>query len=75
MSQEQLADLMSYERSRISRLELGQTAITVDILLTIANALEVSIFSLLPIQVRLKEETLATAESSCPSNPTGTTPL
>jgi transcriptional regulator with XRE-family HTH domain len=55
-SQQQLADRMNYERSRIGRLELGQTAITVDILLVIANALQVDIHSLLPVEVRLKRE-------------------
>jgi len=55
-SQQELADRMNYERSRIGRLELGQTAITVDILLVIANALQVDIHTLLPVEVRVKQE-------------------
>ena len=53
-SQQELADRLGYERSRIARLELGQVAINVDTLLLIANALEVDLFSLLPIEVKIK---------------------
>ena len=70
LSQQDLANLMNYERSRIGRLELGQTAITVDILLTIANALEVDIHSLLPVQVRVKTETVTTEQFQCQSKMT-----
>lgn len=65
LSQQELANLMNYERSRIGRLELGQTAITVDILLTIANALEVDIHSLLPVEVKVKTETVTTERFQC----------
>ena len=54
LSQSQLADRMGIERSRVARLELGQTAINVDLLLSFANGLEVSIYSLLPIEVVIK---------------------
>jgi transcriptional regulator with XRE-family HTH domain len=53
-SQQELADRLGYERSRIARLELGQVAINVDMLLLIANALEVDLFRLLPIEVKVK---------------------
>jgi len=66
LSQQDLANLMNYERSRIGRLELGQTAITVDILLTIANALEVDIYALLPVEVKLKKESVSTEYITCP---------
>jgi len=65
-SQQELADRMNYERSRIGRLELGQTAITVDILLVIANALQVDIHSLLPVEVRLKTEVVREQQITCP---------
>lgn len=66
-SQQELADRMNYERSRIGRLELGQTAITVDILLVIANALQVDIHSLLPVEVRVKQELLREQWIASPS--------
>lgn len=66
LSQQDLANLMNYERSRIGRLELGQTAITVDILLTIANALQIDIHTLLPVEVKLKKESVATEYIPCP---------
>jgi transcriptional regulator with XRE-family HTH domain len=74
LSQQDLANLMNYERSRIGRLELGQTAITVDILLTIANALEVDIHSLLPVQVKVKTETVATEQFQCQPKMTDSMP-
>lgn len=70
-SQQELADRMNYERSRIGRLELGQTAITVDILLVIANALQVDIHSLLPVEVRLKQELLREQWITSPSPVSG----
>lgn len=66
-SQQELADRMSYERSRIGRLELGQTAITVDMLLVIANALQVDIHTLLPVEVRLKTEVVREQAIACPT--------
>lgn len=62
LSQQELADRANYERSRIGRLELGQTAITVDMLLILANALEVDIYSLLPVEVKLKTESTLQAD-------------
>lgn len=79
LSQLQLADKIGYERSRIGRLELGDTAISVDTLLAIANALEISIYSLLPIDIRLKSDPIppeqfkchsaSSVMMQCPSNP------
>lgn len=66
-SQQELADRMNYERSRIGRLELGQTAITVDILLVIANALQVDIHTLLPVEVRVKKELVHEQLIACPT--------
>lgn len=66
-SQQQLAERMDYERSRIGRLELGQTAITVDILLDAANALQVDLHALLPVEVRLKKEVVTQQRILCPS--------
>lgn len=66
-TQQQLADRMNYERSRIHRLEQGQTAISVDILLVIANALEVGLPSLLPVEVRLKTDVSREQVLTCPS--------
>lgn len=66
-TQQQLADRMNYERSRIHRLEQGQTAISVDILLVVANALEVDLPSLLPVEVRLKTEVSREQVLTCPS--------
>lgn len=65
-TQQELADRMNYERSRIGRIELGQTAITVDILLTIANALQVDIYSLLPVEVKVKKEFITEETLLCP---------
>lgn len=56
MSQQQLADLLCYGRRRISKLENGQIAVNVTILFDIANALQIDIYSLLPVKVRLKRE-------------------
>jgi transcriptional regulator with XRE-family HTH domain len=67
LSQLQLADMIGYERSRIGRLELGDTAISVDTLLAIANALEVSIYSLLPIDIKLKSEPVTPEQFKCQS--------
>lgn len=79
-SQQELALRMNYERSRIGRLELGQTAVTVDILLVIANALQVDIYSLLPVEVRLKTDVVHESIIECPmTSPTAlellTTPV
>jgi len=73
-TQQELADRMSYERSRIGRLELGQTAITVDMLLVIANALGVDIYTLLPVEVRLKTEVVSEVAFSCHAPMTAPTP-
>ena len=67
LSQLQLADKIGYERSRIGRLELGDTAISVDTLLAIANALEVSVYSLLPIDIRLKSDPIPLEQFKCHS--------
>lgn len=67
MSQAQLADKIGYERSRIGRLELGDTAISVDTLLSLANALEVSIYSLLPIDIKLKSDPVTPEQFQCQS--------
>lgn len=67
LSQLQLADRIGYERSRIGRLELGDTLISVDTLLAIANALEVSIYSLLPIDIKLKSEPVTPEQFKCQS--------
>lgn len=53
LSQEDLARLASIERGRITRLECGKAAFNVDLLLSIANALKVNIYSLLPIEVKV----------------------
>lgn len=74
LSQLQLADKIGYERSRIGRLELGDTAISVDTLLAIANALEVSIYSLLPIDIKLKSEPVAPEQFKCQSASSVMTP-
>lgn len=65
-SQQELALRVNYERSRIGRLELGQTAVTVDILLVLANALQVDIYSLLPVEVRLKTDVVHESVIECP---------
>ena len=67
LSQLDLATKIGYERSRIGRLELGDTAISVDTLLSIANALEVSIYSLLPIDIKLKSEPVSQEQFKCHS--------
>ena len=74
LSQLQLADMIGYERSRIGRLELGDTAISVDTLLAIANALEVSIYSLLPIDIKLKSEPVTPEQFKCQSASSVMTP-
>lgn len=68
-SQQELALRMNYERSRIGRLELGQTAVTVDILLVIANALQVDIYSLLPVEVKLKTDVVRESIIECSVTP------
>ena len=67
LSQLELAKKIGYERSRIGRLELGDTAISVDTLLVLANALEVSIYSLLPIDIKLKSEPVTPEQFQCQS--------
>jgi len=67
LSQLDLATKIGYERSRIGRLKLGDTAISVDTLLSIANALEVSIYSLLPIDIKLKSEPVSQEQFKCHS--------
>lgn len=74
LTQFDLANLLRYERSRICRLELGQSAITVDLLLEISNALQVSIFDLLPVEVRLKNDEISPQKELCPLNSQETTP-
>jgi|1048.fasta_scaffold00331_4 transcriptional regulator with XRE-family HTH domain len=55
MTQQELGDKINLQRTQIGKLEKGQRSITVDTLLNLANALQVSVYALLPIEVKIKD--------------------
>lgn len=64
MTQQELGEKINLQRTQVGKLEKGQRSISVDTLLNLANALQVSVYTLLPIKVTMKSVSPSMNENS-----------